>query len=129
MSGTTSVRRTMRLALVSAGVVGALTLPGAAAFADGPSSPTPAPSVAPTARATTPAPAVTTPSVAASAPAAAPAKTDGPQVRTVPKGGAQTGEGDTGGSSVPVVLGSGLALAGVVGAGILVVRRRAGAQA
>lgn len=129
MSGTTTVRHAVRLALVSVGIAGAVALSGSAAFADGTTTPqvsavpTPTttgvkPSVEPTARAEA------KPSVSPTSPAEAP----GPQVKVVPKGGAQTGEGDAGSSTGTVIAGSGLAAAGVAGIGFAVVRRRAGAR-
>ncbi|MFJ5232247.1 hypothetical protein ACIQBJ_20420 [Kitasatospora sp. NPDC088391] len=122
MSGTTSVRRAVRFALVSAGVAGALALPATAAFADG----TPAPT-APAAVAASPS-AAATPSVAVSPSARAAAPSAGTQVTAVPKGGAQTGEG-TASSSLPLVLGTGLAAVGAAGLGLVVLRRRAGSRA
>ncbi|WP_405009553.1 hypothetical protein [Kitasatospora sp. NBC_01539] len=129
MSRTSSVRRSARYALVVAGVAGAVVLSGGAAMADGPSaSPapvtrTPAASAAPTAPTSAPPatkiPASPVPSV--TAPGAAPA-------RPVPRGGAQTGEAERGGSPTAVLLGGAVALAGVAGVGTAVVRRRAGAR-
>ncbi|MFE9422161.1 hypothetical protein ACFYNO_04260 [Kitasatospora sp. NPDC006697] len=57
----------------------------------------------------------------------APAPVPGGQVRTVPRGGAQTGEGSTGPSTPAVAGGAGLALAGLVGVGYAIRRRRADA--
>ncbi|MFD7987506.1 hypothetical protein ACFV4M_29595 [Kitasatospora indigofera] len=136
-------RRAVRLALVTAGAAVALAGPATAAFADG--TPTPSVSVpaSPSAGAgsgAAPAPAAPasprvaggTGATASPAPVPAPAAGDrgagAPQVTTVPRGGAQTGEAETGRSTVTVVAGSGLAVAGVVGIGFAVARRRAGAQ-
>ncbi|GAA1195285.1 hypothetical protein F4556_005246 [Kitasatospora gansuensis] len=122
MAGTTTVRRAVRLALVSAGVVGALALSGSAAFADG------TPSVAPSAVAS--GPAVSAPAGSGVKPSVAPttpAKGDA-QVKVTPKGGAQTGEADSGSSTGTLVIGSGLAAVGAAGIGFAIVRRRAGAQ-
>ncbi|MER5640476.1 sortase-dependent protein [Kitasatospora sp. NPDC002227] len=110
-------RRAVRLALVSVGAAGAVALSGAAAFADG--TPAPAVSSAPTAAAS-PKPSVS--------PSAAPAGTGTPQVKAVPKGGAQTGEGEESHSTATLVAGSGLAAVGAAGIGFAVVRRRAGAR-
>ncbi|WP_051967024.1 hypothetical protein [Kitasatospora mediocidica] len=131
MSGATTVRRGLRLALVSLGVAAAVAGSGAVAFADGPS-------VAPSASASAPSAAPSAaagvvgsaPSVAAGGASAAPApaRSGGPQVVTVPKGGAQTGEGTTGRSDSTWVAGGALAAVGVAGIGFAVVRRRAGAQ-
>ncbi|MFG2825812.1 sortase-dependent protein [Kitasatospora sp. NPDC048365] len=119
MSSTLSVRRATRLALVSAAALGVLALPGAVAFADGSASPSPA-------RATPSA----SPSVAPTAvPSPVPSRSPATQVTAVPKGGAQTGEGAAdGGSTVTLVVGTVLAAAGAAGIGLVVVRRRAGAQ-
>ncbi|MFJ8041339.1 sortase-dependent protein [Kitasatospora sp. NPDC096147] len=132
MAGTTTVRRALRLALVSAGVAGTVALSGAVAHADG-SSPAPAApsaSVSPTApAAATEKPAVTPAPVKPSASPSKPTERDGsaPQVKVVPKGGAQTGEGEAQ-SSTTLVVGSGLAALGAAGLGFAVLRRRAGAR-
>ncbi len=150
MSGATTVRRTLRLALVSFGVAAAVAGSTATAFADG--TPAAGPSVSAPATGVKPAPAVSTPaadvpcvqgvrpSVQPSGapavqpsclpkPSAAPASSgSGAQVVVVPKGGAQTGEGTTGQSSTVQLAGAGLAAAGVAAIGFAVVRRRAGAR-
>lgn len=127
MSGTTTVRHAVRLALVSVGLVGAFAVSGSAAFADGTPSAAPAsPSVSASAKpsfSTTP-PGVAQPSVAPTAAGTG----SNPQVHTVPKGGAQTGEGNTGPSTGTLAAGGGLAAAGVAGIGFAVMRRRAGAR-
>ncbi|GAA3033886.1 hypothetical protein GCM10020229_51640 [Kitasatospora albolonga] len=132
MAGTTNIRRALRFALVSAGVAGAVALSGAAAHADG-STPAPQPSASvsspaakPTAVPSSPAPAVEKPTASASLPAGK--GSADPQVKVVPKGGAQTGEGESKDSTATLVLGSGLAAAGAAGIGFAVLRRRAGAR-
>ncbi|MFJ1758116.1 sortase-dependent protein [Kitasatospora sp. NPDC088134] len=126
MPGTTSVRRAVRLALVSAGVAGALALPTTAAFADGTPSPT-APAAVATPSAA-PSPAATSATGRDVAPTPGTDPKSGIQVTAVPRGGAQTGEG-TASSSLPLVLGTGLAAAGAAGLGLVVLRRRAGSRA
>jgi len=129
MSGTTSVRRTARLALVPALAAGVLALPGAVAFAD-----TASPSASPTSPATTettgPAPAKPSPSVSPTALVSASPTSAAKVGAPLPKGGAQTGEGVADrGSATGLVLGAGLAVAGAAGIGLFAVRRRAGDRA
>ncbi|MEU9131700.1 hypothetical protein AB0D08_26915 [Kitasatospora sp. NPDC048540] len=126
MSGTTTARHAVRLALVCAGLAGALSVSASAAFADGTPSAAPA---APSAAAPAARPSVAPSAVPSVAPTAAAGRgTGAPQVREVPKGGAQTGEGSTGPSTATLAGGTGLALAGVTGIGFAVARRRAGAR-
>ncbi|BFV59478.1 hypothetical protein KCMC57_up45820 [Kitasatospora sp. CMC57] len=126
MAGTTTVRRAVRLALVSTGVAGALALSGPAAFADG--TPSAAPTVA-APSAAVPTPGVSAPGGTGVKPSVAPTSSAGDsQVKVVPKGGAQTGEASQGDSTGTLVLGSGLAAVGAAGIGFAVVRRRAGAR-
>ncbi|MFF4338388.1 hypothetical protein ACFY00_00455 [Kitasatospora sp. NPDC001540] len=152
MSGTTSVRRAVRLALAPALAVSALALPGAVAFADtaGPAAASPTPTAAsPTPTASAPAPAspsaVPTPTAAPALPTglptgagipgtygsvSLPGAAPGASAPQLPKGGAQTGEGAVDrGSTTGLVVGGGLAAAGAAGVGLLVVRRRAGNRA
>ncbi|AUG76158.1 hypothetical protein CFP65_1256 [Kitasatospora sp. MMS16-BH015] len=124
MAAPRQIRHAVRFALVAAGAAGAVALSGASAFADGtpaPAAPTASVSAAPSAS-VSPAPASGGKTAVTPAPAGA------PQVKTVPKGGAQTGEGETGPSTVTLVAGSGLAAVGATALGFAVVRRRAGAQ-
>ncbi|GAA2112681.1 hypothetical protein GCM10009759_55660 [Kitasatospora saccharophila] len=125
MSGTASVRRVARLALVPALAVGAFVLPGAVAFAD-----TAAPSASPTAAPSASVSAVASPVPGAATPSLAPAPAADPKNGGLPRGGAQTGEAAVDGGSVTgLVVGVGLAAAGAAGIGLLVLRRRADSRA
>ncbi|MEV8100348.1 sortase-dependent protein [Kitasatospora sp. NPDC085879] len=126
MSRTSTAHRSVRSALVCAGAGVAVLLSAGAAAADGPSA-SPVPSATRSAQPTLPPESGARPSAVASAPAVGP---DGRRTGGLPRGGAQTGEAEDGGSPTVVVLGSALALAGAAGIGTAVVRRRrAGAQA
>jgi hypothetical protein len=59
---------------------------------------------------------------------ALPTPTGSPEVRTVPKGAAQTGEGPVSGSPADLAVGTGLAASGAAALGIAALRRRAGAR-
>lgn len=129
MSRAMSSHRSTRYALVLAGAAGAVLFAGGAAVADGAASPSP---VVKSPAAASPVPSV--PASRTSAPAAkdpAPAsavpadRTGTPQP---PRGGAQTGEAEPGGSRTAVLLGSGIALTGAAGLGIALRRRRADAR-
>ncbi|WP_431676601.1 hypothetical protein [Kitasatospora sp. KL5] len=123
MSRTSSAHRAVRSALVGAGAVAAVVLSGGAALADGPSA-SPVPTATRSAEPTLPAESGARPSAVPSLPPVGPDGTR--RSGAVPRGGAQTGEADTGGSPTAVVLGSALALAGAAGIGTAVVRRRRG---
>lgn len=133
MTPRTAHRSVLPLAVAAFAAGGILLAPAASAAGSGAASARPTSAPRPASTSVTAVPAPRGGGIKAGVPTASPSPArdrfgSGRQVGTVPRGGAQAGQGATGPSTTMMIGGAGIAAAGAAALGFAVLRRRAGAQ-